>query len=111
MKGNIPIESNPVRKKPPEEAPTHSDLGSNSYVLNHYPETFSGEVHSIVYKPHNGFANFAIATLTIEKGIVKHVEVSQNYAGFETIARFTQILERTLDQMQRTYPAGFQRHV
>lgn len=83
----------------------------HAYLLNHYPETFSGEVFAIVYKPHNGFSNFAIATIAIEKGIVKKIDVSQNYAGFETIARLDIKMHQKLEAMQLNYPAGFRRHV
>lgn len=87
------------------------DLEKHSYLLNHYPETFSGEVFAIVYKPHNGFSNFAIATIAIEKGMVKKIDVSQNYAGFETIARLDIKMHAKLEEMQLKYPAGFRRHV
>lgn len=71
------------------------------------PKNFSGVVHTICYRPHNGFANYTIGTLTIEKGVVKKIEYSDPYAAFETIIRLELMNEKKVEHMRRNYPAGF----
>lgn len=74
------------------------------------PGDFSGTVHTLVYCPHQGFANYAIATLTIVEGLVEKVELSDPYAGFEAMAKMELMNEKLLDKMRGQYPVGF-RHV
>lgn len=74
------------------------------------PSEFSGKVHTLVYRPHEGFADFAIATLTISEGIVEKIEIGDPYAGFEAMAKLELANSYLLEEMRKNYPAGF-RHV
>jgi hypothetical protein len=72
------------------------------------PKIFTGLVHTLVYRPHEGFADYAIATLTIENGVVKKVELSDPYAAFEARAKLDMKNAYHLEDLRQHYPAGFQ---
>lgn len=69
---------------------------------------FTGEVYTLVRRPHNGFANYAIATLTIKNGRVVGQTLSDPYAGFEATARLELANERLLSSLRKNYPPEFQ---
>lgn len=70
---------------------------------------FSGEVLAFVYRPHNGFANFAIVNLKLKDGEVEDVvEVTQPHAAFEIRAHMETKQAYKLEKMRQNYPSGFQ---
>lgn len=70
--------------------------------------SFTGTVHTIVYKPHQGFADYAVATMTIEDGLIIGTVYSDPYAAFEALAKLELANSRLLEKMRRGYPGGFQ---
>lgn len=74
------------------------------------PEKFSGIAHTLVYRPHEGFANYAVATLKISEGIVEEITLSDPYAGFEAMAKMELLNEKKLEEMRKNYPPEY-RHV
>jgi hypothetical protein len=54
----------------------------------------------------SGFTNYRICILFIVDGEVVHVEKSQEYALFETIARFEILMERAHWNLSNTYRDG-----
>lgn len=71
-------------------------------------ERYTGQFHTIVQKPHNGFQNFAIMTADVKDGVIKKVEFTQSWSGWETVARLELLNEKKMEELKRTYPAGFQ---
>lgn len=71
---------------------------------------FSGTVHTLVFRPHEGFADYAVKTLVIRDGIVEEEAMSDPYAGFEALAKLETMNARLLEAMRVKYPAGY-RHV
>lgn len=65
------------------------------------------EVHTLLYRPHNGFANYTIATITIKDGKVTDIQYSEPYNGTESLIRMDMLNGRLLEKMRRNYPAGF----
>lgn len=74
------------------------------------PKKFSGEVLTIVPKPHEGFADYSVATLTIEKGVLTKIELSDPYAGFEALMKLEIANAKAFEKMRSSYPPEF-RHV
>jgi hypothetical protein len=73
------------------------------------PGDFSGKVYAVVYLPHpQGFANYTVATLEIDKGKVKSIELGDYWAAQETEQHLDYLNERLIDQMKQKYPAGYQ---
>lgn len=66
---------------------------------------FSGVIHTLVRKPHNGFANFAVATMTIEAGVIKRIELSDPYVGFEALHKLELKNENLLAGLRKNYPS------
>lgn len=56
-------------------------------VINISPVQFSGVARSVECFDNQGFRNFRIVKLTINKGIVCHIENSDPYASFEAISK------------------------
>lgn len=70
---------------------------------------FTGEAVALIYRPHNGFANYAYVRFQMKDGQITGIEeLSQAYAGFEVIARMEIKIERKYEEMKRHYPEGFQ---
>jgi hypothetical protein len=65
-------------------------------------------VYTLVFKPHEGFADYAVASLAIEKGVVTKIELSDPYAGFEAMAKLELANDKLLEKLRRSYPAGYQ---
>lgn len=51
------------------------------------PVKFTGVARSVQCVKQQSFNNFQIVTLLIEDGIVKHIEKSEPFASWETIAK------------------------
>lgn len=54
----------------------------------------------------SGFSNFRICTLFIVKGEIVHIEKSQEFALFETIARTEILMDRALWHLSNGYKTG-----
>ena len=65
------------------------------------------EVHTLLYRPHNGFANYTIATITIKDGVVDDIKYSEPYNGTESLIRMDMENGKLLEKMRRNYPAGY----
>lgn len=71
--------------------------------------TFTGEAMSFVYRPHLGFADYAIVRFKIENGkVVSIEELSDPYAAFEARAHMETKQAYVLERMRRNYPGGHQ---
>lgn len=71
----------------------------------------TGQVLCFVYRPHMGFADFAIVTLRLKDGkIVEVPDISDPYLAIEAGARMEDKQSRILEKMRQTYPEGH-RHV
>lgn len=68
---------------------------------------FTGEVHTLLFRPHQGFANFTVATLELNDGKVTGARFSDPYAGFEAAAQLTIRNDKLLEWMRSHYPPGF----
>lgn len=72
------------------------------------PKRFSGECFGIVYRPHNGFKNYMVVRLAIDKGSVKVVGTEvKGGAGLnaeEAIGWLEISNTRLMDKLQREYP-------
>lgn len=82
---------------PLDNEPLAQDLG----------QVFTGTVHTLVHKPHEGFANYGIATLEIKNGIVVSMQVGPPYAAFEAAARMELLNNKLLEGLRKTYPAEY----
>lgn len=70
---------------------------------------FTGATFSFVYRPHNGFADFAIVKMHLKEGVVVSVEdVSDPYTAMEARARMEMKQAYEMEKMQRSYPEGYQ---
>jgi hypothetical protein len=83
---------------------TYSGVLQTGFVPN---EEFTGKVFGIVQRPHNGFANFAIAELLLEKGRVVGAHYLQPMAGVELRAKLDIRIGELLDELRKAYPEGF----
>ncbi len=72
------------------------------------PEEFSGELHTLVYRPHEGFADYAVATVMIEGGKVVSVELSDPYCAIEARDKMDYLNRNLLERLRRAYPSGYQ---
>lgn len=70
-------------------------------------ERFSGEVKAVVYKPHEGFANYSLTTLTIKDNKVTQIEHSQPMAMFEILIKMDRENEKLLERLRKNYPRGY----
>lgn len=75
------------------------------------PSNFTGEVFTIVRRPHEGFADYAVATMTIECGLVKSIVLSDPYAGFEALARLELKNTHLLEFLRKNYPGELRRAI
>lgn len=72
---------------------------------------FTGQVMTFIYRPHNGFADFAIVTMKLQDGkVIEVTEVSDPYLAIEAGARMEDKQARALEKMRSSYP-GDHRHV
>lgn len=71
-------------------------------------QEFSGVVHTLMYRPWQGFADYSVVTLTIKDGVVVSTEIGQPLAGFEAFAHLDIKNARLLEHMRQNYPQGFQ---
>lgn len=70
-----------------------------------------GIVFAYIYRPHNGFANYAMVKLLLRNGKVEEViDVSQPYYGNEVRAKMEIAMAREFEKMRVNYP-GDHRHV
>lgn len=70
---------------------------------------FSGEVLTFVYRPHLGFADYAIVKMKLKDGAVESIEeLSDPLAAFEARAHMETKQAYNLEKMRRSYPPGFQ---
>jgi len=90
----------------PEETAIEKVSPSESYKIA--PKDLNCEVHTLLYRPHNGFANYTIATIKIEEGIVTDIQYSDPYNGAEALWRMDVLNGRLLEKLRRNYPTGFQ---
>lgn len=79
--------------------------------LYNVPNEFNGTIYTIVPRPNQGFANFAIADVEIKDGVVQKITLSEPYAFFEAIARLEIRNEKMLTEMNRKYPVPGLRYV
>ena len=75
------------------------------------PAKFSGEVYTIVRRPHEGFADYAVASMVIELGVVKSITLSDPYAGFESLARLELKNTHLLEFLRKGYPGDLRRAI
>lgn len=68
---------------------------------------FTGKVFSLVHRPHNGFANYAIAELIVEHGRVIGAHFLQPMGGFESKAKLDKRIDDLLEELRKTYPSGY----
>lgn len=70
---------------------------------------FNGEVMAFIYRPHLGFADYAIVKMTLKDGVVSKVDdVSDPLAAFEARAHMETKQAYHLEKMRREYPPEFQ---
>lgn len=69
---------------------------------------FTGQVVGLVNRPHNGFANYSVVTLILNKGHVVKAHFGQAMAGFEAQAHIKIKNEALLDLARKYYPPGFE---
>lgn len=100
-----PAALNPVTNITPAKPPAPSFAVTAEQLY-----TFTGTTHTIVYRPHEGFANYAIASITMNDGKIIKTELSQPYAAFEALVKLETINDKQLEKMRRGYPADY-RHV
>ncbi len=99
------------KNKKPETK--EADLRAQEVPLDNEPlqqnlgQVYSGTVHALVHKPHEGFANYAIATLEIKNGIVTNMTLGQPYNAFEAKLRMELLNDKRLEELRRTYPAEY----
>lgn len=70
-------------------------------------DKFSGEVKAVVYKPHEGFADFSLTTLNIKDNKIINIKHSQPMAAFEILVKMDRENEKLLDRMRKNYPKGY----
>lgn len=68
---------------------------------------YTGQVFALVHKPHEGFANYAIATIDITNGIVTKMEVGQPFNAFEAKLRMELKNDARLEELRRSYPGDY----
>lgn len=93
---NSPGEVIYQREEEPEK-PLEQDLGL----------TFTGQVYTLVHKPHEGFANYAIATIQITNGIVTKTDIGQPFNAFEAKLRMDLKNDALLETLRRNYPGDY----
>jgi len=69
-----------------------------------FPVKFSGVVYTLVHKPYQGFADYAVATISIKDGVIESMELSDPYMGFEAMHRLELKNEALLEKLRKTYP-------
>lgn len=92
--GELPQE--PIRVEQTEQ-PLNTDLGL----------AFTGQVYTLVHKPHEGFANYGIATIDIKNGVVTKMEVGQPFNAFEAKLRMELKNDAKLEELRRNYPGDY----
>ena len=71
------------------------------------PVSFTGSALSVIcHSTNNQFRNFKILKLTIKDGIVTHMEESDPYASFETIAKAEVQLHRAILDLNDSWEDG-----
>lgn len=76
------------------------------YVPGKNKNTFSGIARSIIASDNNGFPNFKIVTLFIEKGKVVKTEYSDPYANFEAGSIIDLANDNALMNLNNTWVHG-----
>lgn len=71
------------------------------------PNEVNCEVNTMMYRPHEGFANYTIATMTIKNGKVVDIQYSDPLNGTESLIRMDVKNGQLLEKLRRAYPAGY----
>ena len=66
----------------------------------------TGVAYTVQASKNAGFSNFRICTIFIVEGQIVHIEKSQEFAGFETIARTEILVNSSLWNLSSKYKDG-----
>lgn len=97
-----------LREKKKPEVKQFTQTPTTDPVPHIDPKKFSGTMHTLVYRPHQGFADYAVATVEVEDGKVKSVTLSDPYCAIEARDRMDYQNRQLLEKLRRNYPAGYQ---